>query len=127
MKYLEEPMEHGVILRRVDGYIATNVPWAVVDHSPDGFEWGYGGSGPSDLALNILENSLKMIGYDGPKTKVWNDSECFSLSYQLHQQFKRDFIASMPEEGGIIPMNAIKDWILQILLKEREKEDAFTS
>src|SRR6266436_5928682 len=23
-------------------------------HSPDGFEWGYGGSGPADLALNIL-------------------------------------------------------------------------
>ena len=23
-------------------------------HSPDGFEWGYGGSGPADLALAIL-------------------------------------------------------------------------
>lgn len=23
-------------------------------HSPDGFEWGYGGSGPSQLALAIL-------------------------------------------------------------------------
>ena len=23
-------------------------------HSPIGFEWGYGGSGPADLALNIL-------------------------------------------------------------------------
>lgn len=26
----------------------------VVHHSPSGFEWGYGGSGPSDLALSIL-------------------------------------------------------------------------
>ena len=24
------------------------------DHSPDGFEWGYGGSGPSQLALSML-------------------------------------------------------------------------
>ena len=24
------------------------------NHSPDGFEWGYGGSGPSQLALSML-------------------------------------------------------------------------
>jgi hypothetical protein len=26
----------------------------VVDHSPDGFAWGYGGSGPAQLALAVL-------------------------------------------------------------------------
>ena len=26
------------------------------NHSPDGFEWGYNGSGPSQLALAILAN-----------------------------------------------------------------------
>ena len=26
----------------------------VYNHSPDGFNWGYGGSGPSQLALAIL-------------------------------------------------------------------------
>lgn len=26
----------------------------VINHSPDGFSWGYGGSGPSQLALAIL-------------------------------------------------------------------------
>ena len=26
----------------------------VVNHSPDGYEWGYGGSGPAQLALAIL-------------------------------------------------------------------------
>jgi hypothetical protein len=26
----------------------------VLNHSPDGFSWGYGGSGPSQLALAIL-------------------------------------------------------------------------
>lgn len=26
----------------------------VRNHSPDGFEWGYGGSGPAQLALAIL-------------------------------------------------------------------------
>ena len=26
----------------------------IVNHSPDGFNWGYGGSGPAQLALAIL-------------------------------------------------------------------------
>lgn len=30
----------------------------VVRHSPDGFNWGYGGSGPSDLALSIAYDCL---------------------------------------------------------------------
>lgn len=29
------------------------------NHSPDGFEWGYGGSGPAQLALAILVDHLK--------------------------------------------------------------------
>lgn len=28
--------------------------WDLRNHSPDGFEWGYGGSGPSQLALAPL-------------------------------------------------------------------------
>jgi len=26
------------------------------NHSPDGFEWGYGGSGPAQLALAIYQD-----------------------------------------------------------------------
>lgn len=32
----------------------VNIPHKLVVHSPDGFEWGYAGSGPAELALNIL-------------------------------------------------------------------------
>ncbi|MBT9252140.1 MAG: hypothetical protein KM296_00220 [Brockia lithotrophica] len=31
-------------------------------HSPTGFEWGYGGSGPADLALSILHDYLNRSG-----------------------------------------------------------------
>jgi len=31
---------------------------SLVDHSPDGFEWGYGGSGPAQLALALLADAL---------------------------------------------------------------------
>jgi len=30
----------------------------LVNHSPTGFEWGYGGSGPAQLALAILADAL---------------------------------------------------------------------
>jgi hypothetical protein len=32
----------------------VNIQRRIVRHSPTGFAWGYGGSGPADLALNIL-------------------------------------------------------------------------
>lgn len=34
--------------------IKTNIVRSVVKHSPSGFNFGYGGSGPADAALNIL-------------------------------------------------------------------------
>jgi len=47
------------------------------NHSPDGFQWGYPGSGPAQLALALL--------YDAT-----GDPE---LSVRLHQAFKGDFVA----------------------------------
>ena len=34
--------------------IRTNVPRIEVKHSPTGFNFGYGGSGPADFALNVM-------------------------------------------------------------------------
>ena len=49
----------------------------VHNHSPDGFNWGYEGSGPAQLALAIiLEITGKPDGY---------------------QAFKRQFIAKIPQ------------------------------
>jgi hypothetical protein len=31
----------------------------IYNHSPDGFEWGYGGSGPAQLALAIMVHHFK--------------------------------------------------------------------
>lgn len=70
------------------------LPQTTVRHSPTGFEWGYGGSGPADLALNIL--ALFM----GP-------NEAFTL----HQEFKAEKIATMPLEGGDMTATEICDWI----------------
>lgn len=85
-----------VICRRAGGRIDTNIPRVITRHSPDGFEWGYGGSGPADFALNIL---AAFVGAE----RAQRDG--------LYQQFKRDFIATMPREGGVIRREDILAWL----------------
>lgn len=91
-----------IILRRVNGRAVANIPHTIKRHSPTGFEWGYGGSGPADLALNIL------YAVTGDKEKAYN----------LYQDFKWDFISKVPHDGGIINKLDILKWLKR---KEVEK------
>ena len=52
----------------------------LVRHSPTGFSWGYGGSGPAQLALAILADYL-------------GDREAI----RQYQDFKWDMIAGLPQ------------------------------
>lgn len=83
-----------IVWRLPDGRLACNFEHRIVLHSPTGMECGYGGSGPADMALNILAGFV-------------TDEE----ARKLHQRFKWDFIASMPKGGGTINANAIRQWI----------------
>jgi len=67
-------------------------------HSPDGFQWGYGGSGPADTALSILTDCLGM-----------------ERANQLYQLFKWEFVAGWGDEWSINE-EKIREWA------EREKE-----
>lgn len=49
------------------------------DHSPTGFQWGYGGSGPAQLALAILADYL-------------GDEQAL----EIYQSFKWKVIAKLP-------------------------------
>ena len=53
----------------------------VYNHSPDGFEWGYGGSGPSQLALAIC-------------LELFNAK----VAQEIYQRFKLEQIATL-EQG----------------------------
>jgi hypothetical protein len=53
----------------------------LVNHSPSGFEWGYGGSGPAQLALALLldytENkTFALDHYQVLKTEVVSQLDC---------------------------------------------------
>lgn len=67
------------------------------NHSPDGFNWGYGGSGPAQLALAIL---LKF--------------ETEEMAKRHYQKFKWDIIANLPRKDFVISVNLVKEWIRQV-------------
>ncbi len=66
----------------------------IVYHSPTGMEWGYGGSGPSDLARSILA-----------------DFAGIKVADMFYQEFKWDFIAKQAEKGFKITGQEILNWL----------------
>ena len=69
----------------------------VWNHSPDGFNWGYGGSGPAQLALAIC---LQLYG---PKGKY------------DHQDFKFKYIATLPQY----------DFDVELEVPDKDKVEAY--
>lgn len=112
-----EPIGDGIILKRDEEGVYTNIPHLVTHHSPDGYEFGYAGSGPADLALNIVEIILNRLGYEGEREKCWR-GDCWNMAWLLHQGFKQTFIASAPREGITIPYMIAEGWVIA-RMKER--------
>jgi len=78
----------------------------VVRHSPDGFEWGYMGSGPADLALSILADHLG----ETPSESEINSGRF--RAWGLHQDFKSQIVGGMPRaEAWTITSQAIDEWL----------------
>lgn len=69
----------------------------IYNHSPTGFEFGYGGSGPAQLALAILLDFT-------------NDRE---LALRHHQEFKWDFVTHWVHPGAEIEDKTIRQWLNQ--------------
>ena len=65
----------------------------LVNHSPDGFQWGYHGSGPAQLALAMMAHSVgdrrALVQYHDFKSKV-----IASLSIDEGFTIDRDFVES---------------------------------
>ena len=79
----------------------------VVHHSPTGFEWGYGGSGPSDLALSILSF---VIGPEQETVGVYEGKRCGARAWDLHHTFKLEFCAGWGD-GWSITVGEVRRWI----------------
>ena len=67
---------------------------AVARHSPNGFGWGYGGSGPAQLSLAILIQAT--------------DRETAVAHYHA---FKWDVIAKLPQADFSLRLATVRDWL----------------
>ena len=77
----------------------------VFNHSPDGFAWGYGGSGPAQLALAIL------LEFTNQETAL-----------KLYQDFKRDIISFVEVNQDFeLPKEIVRNW-LNVKIKETSHE-----
>lgn len=105
-------------------------------HSPDGFEWGYEGSGPADLAVSILADWL---GEDPTEKELLQgrceiSNEAFETAknqdeidalidkaslwcVRYYQKFKWDIVAKMQEDAWKLEGGTIAAWVL----KEQER------
>lgn len=85
----------------------------VANKSPTGFAWGYGGSGPAQLALAILCDCA------GPERATVRGR---------FQEFKAAFVARWPKDRGWeMPEAVVLAWLLDKEDSPEGLSDAFTS
>ena len=87
VKVLDSECEKEIVLSAIDSQ-------KLITHSPNGFNWGYGGSGPAQLALGLL-------------LYVTDDK---NLSLRYYQQFKWEIIAHL-EAAWELTETSILEWI----------------
>ena len=96
MKRYEGRRHNGLTDVRVDG-VPLNPRLDLHNHSPTGFEWAYGGSGPAQLALALLADCV-------------GDQ----LALQHYQEFKRAIVEALPRQHWTLTSEQI-EYALQSL------------
>lgn len=84
------------------GRIKPLSPRADLHNHSDGFQWGYAGSGPAQLALALIANST-------------GDDE---LALRVYQQFKAEYIALIRDDNWSISAGEIVGWIEALQMDE---------
>ena len=70
----------------------------LVNHSPDGFEWGYGGSGPSQLAFAI----------------IYQETGNLKTARNCYQQFKREIIQNFKHDSWVLREGVVDEWLSEL-------------
>lgn len=76
----------------------------LVNHSPDGFEWGYHGSGPAQLSLALLANAL--------------NSEEVAVKY--YQKFKQQVVSKFNKDEWSITAIEVFNVVAKIVEDEEK-------
>lgn len=85
------------IVEVIEGGVSRSLPLRLdlENHSPTGFEWSYGGSGPAQLALAILADAT-------------GDDE---LAVRLHQPFKWRHVATLPKVFWAMNESVVREFV----------------
>jgi hypothetical protein len=97
----------------------------IVYHSPMGYSWGYGGSGPADLALSILADHFNELQYgakDWTMTRsLWLRRVERSRAWALHHDFKCQVVAQHDrDEPWRIDADEIENWLALCRLSQEQ-------
>lgn len=119
-RFVPGSAEHTVSVRDPEAGTAEFLPHTV-KHSPAGFNWGYGGSGPSELARCILLDHLGELavcecegsGRNPEGGWCWICSgDGTRLLPHIYQSFKEEFVARWPmDESWQITAREVDEWL----------------
>src|SRR5213592_2403403 len=103
MKTYEGRREGYAVLVTVNGR-PLNPRLDLWNHSPTGFEWGYGGSGPAQLALALVADAL-------------GDDEA---ALDIYQRLKFRVVGRLPKDGWSLTETELTDAIRSLPRSEGE-------
>ena len=99
MKRYEGNRENGLTAVTVDG-VPLNPRLDLRKHSITGYDWGYGGSGPAQLALALLPDHL-------------NDDR---KALELYQSFKFAAITTLPRRSWALTSDQIEQAVKSLTI-----------
>lgn len=106
MKHYAGRREGYAVIVTVDGR-RLNPRLDLYNHSPTGFEWGYPGSGPAQLALAILANHCG------------NDEQAL----EFYQRFKWAVVALLPGPGWTLTSRDVEQAVEKFRQQDALLED----
>lgn len=110
---IEENRDEQVYVEQDSGRKELNPAYHLRNHSPDGFAWGYAGSGPAQLAIAILVDHLshdkRQVRDAWPfKGKTVGDVD----AERFYQRYKAAVIQHLPQdEGFTITSDEVETWL----------------
>ena len=91
-------LEQGVIVYHNKQILSSEESQKLINHSPDGFNWGYVGSGSAQLSLAVLLAHTKDRNY----------------SLRNYQKFLDDIISKLKSKDWKISDKKIEDWMKKV-------------
>ena len=110
MYMFKTPRQTDIHLRRDTTGAAVADVCHLRHHASSGFEWGYEGSGPADLALSSLAEFAPSADAED-RVMLADGAHCSRFAWKHHLAFRAEFVAALPQTGGVIRAANVHAWI----------------